>query len=188
MVDIGCNDGTLLDGYATDGGAFLGFDPSDVTRYAVEKGYEVVRDFFAGRARERYPDRRPRSSRASRCSTTSSRRVRRGHRPSLAEDGIWVIELHYLPDARANSFDAIVHEHLEYYSLAVIERLLGDAGLEVSRPAQRYQRRLDPALRRARAGARAAEDRAPAGSAGPRVEMALDSAEPYDAFRSTSSR
>ena len=51
---------------------------------------------------------------------------------ALAEGGIWVIELHYLPMMlAANAFDAIVHEHLEYYSLAVIERLIGEGGLEV---------------------------------------------------------
>ena len=51
---------------------------------------------------------------------------------SLAEEGVWVMELHYLPTMlETNSFDAIVHEHLEYYSLAVLERLLGESGLEV---------------------------------------------------------
>ena len=34
-------------------------------------------------------------------------------------------------DARDERFDTICHEHLEYYSLAVIERLLAEAGLEV---------------------------------------------------------
>src|SRR5688572_25732646 len=59
VVDIGCNDGTLFDGYVTRDLRFLGYDPSDVTRYAVEKGYEVVRDFFNARAlRQRYLDRR----------------------------------------------------------------------------------------------------------------------------------
>ena len=48
-----------------------------------------------------------------------------------------------------NSFDAIVHEHLEYYSLAVIERLLDEAGPRGRRRrAQRHQRRLDPAVHR----------------------------------------
>ena len=62
MVDIGCNDGTLLDGYSAEHVSFLGFDPSDVARYAVEKGYDVVNDFFSGPAlQRRYPDRRPRS-------------------------------------------------------------------------------------------------------------------------------
>jgi NDP-4-keto-2,6-dideoxyhexose 3-C-methyltransferase len=47
---------------------------------------------------------------------------------------VWVMELHYLPAMLdMNQFDAIVHEHLEYYSLAVIERLLGEAGLGVVR-------------------------------------------------------
>src|SRR5215207_7540683 len=50
VVDIGCNDGTLLDGYSSRQLRFLGFDPSDVTRYAIEKGYDVVRDFFSARA------------------------------------------------------------------------------------------------------------------------------------------
>jgi hypothetical protein len=55
---------------------------------------------------------------------------------ALAENGIWVIELHYLPTMlKANAFDAIVHEHLEYYTLAVIERLIGEGGLRSSRQA-----------------------------------------------------
>ena len=69
---------------------------------------------------------------------------------ALAEGGIWVIELHYLPTMlEANAFDAIVHEHLEYYSLAVIERLVGEGGLEViAGQTQRHQRRLDTPLHR----------------------------------------
>ena len=40
---------------------FLGIDPSDVTRYAVAKGYDVVNDFFATRAlAERFPNRKAR--------------------------------------------------------------------------------------------------------------------------------
>ena len=51
---------------------------------------------------------------------------------SLAEDGVWVVELHYLPlMLKLNAFDVIVHEHLEYYSLAVLELLFAEAGLEV---------------------------------------------------------
>ena len=65
VIDIGCNDGTLLDGYTDRGPAsYLGFDPSDVSRYAVEKGYDVVNDFFStsGCARRATPTRRRRSS------------------------------------------------------------------------------------------------------------------------------
>ena len=147
---------------------YLGFDPSDVARYAVEKGYDVVSDFFSPRrCEQRCPDQkakvdhehrdvlRPRGP-ARRSSPTSPR--------CLAEDGIWVMELHYLPlMLETNAFDAIVHEHLEYYSLAVLERLFGEEGLEVvDGRAQRHQRRLDPALhrpRRARTSARPSSSR-----------------------------
>jgi len=57
VVDIGCNDGTLLDGYQTEGLRYLSFDPSDVARYAIAKGYDVVNDFYSAQAlRQRRPD------------------------------------------------------------------------------------------------------------------------------------
>jgi C-methyltransferase-like protein/methyltransferase family protein/putative zinc binding protein len=137
IVDIGCNDGTLLDGYTAEHVRFLGFDPSDVTRYAVEKGYEVVRDFFSAEAlRRHHPDHRAKviTSIAMFYDLEDPTAFVRDVASSLSEDGIWVMELHYLLSMlEANSFDAIVHEHLEYYSLAVIERLLAEAGLEVIR-------------------------------------------------------
>ena len=112
-------------------------DPSDVTRYAVAKGYDVVNDFFSHAAlAERYPDRRARI-------ITSIAMFYDLERPTtfvadiaqaLAPDGIWVSEFSYMPTMLTmNSFDTICHEHLEYYSLAVIERVLATAGLEVVR-------------------------------------------------------
>jgi hypothetical protein len=135
VVDIGCNDGTLLDGYEAQGIDHLGFDPSDVSRYAVEKGYEVINDFFArGPLAERYPDRKAKviTSIAMFYDLEDPGAFVRDVAESLAEDGIWGMELHYLPlMLERNSFDAIVHEHLEYYSLAVLERLFAAAGMEV---------------------------------------------------------
>jgi hypothetical protein len=135
VVDIGCNDGTLFDGYAAQGLRYLGFDPSDVGKYAVEKGYTVIRDFYSAEGlRRRRPDQKAKA-------ITSIAMFYDLEHPAafvddvalaLAEGGIWVIELHYLPAMlAANAFDAIVHEHLEYYSLAVIERLVGEGGFEV---------------------------------------------------------
>jgi hypothetical protein len=137
VIDIGCNDGTLLDGYKASALKYLGFDPSDVSRYAIEKGYDVVRDFYSyEHLRQRHVDRKARI-------VTSIAMFYDLEYPcafveevsrALADDGVWVIELHYLPAMLdMNQFDAIVHEHLEYYSLAVIERLLADAGLTVVR-------------------------------------------------------
>jgi len=49
----------------------------------------------------------------------------------LADDGIWHFEQSYMPSMlRLNSYDTICHEHLEYYSLRVVERILAAAGLK----------------------------------------------------------
>jgi hypothetical protein len=137
VIDIGCNDGTLLDGYRTSDLRCLGFDPSDVGRYALAKGYEVVRDFYSyEQLRLRYSDQQARviTSIAMFYDLEYPRAFVADVARALADDGVWVIELHYLPSMLdMNQFDAIVHEHLEYYSLAVIERLLAEAGLGVVR-------------------------------------------------------
>jgi hypothetical protein len=134
VVDIGCNDGTLLDGYGAERLKYLGFDPSDVARYAVEKGYDVVRDFYSYELfRTRYADQKARviTSIAMFYDLEDPRAFVADVAAALAEDGVWVLELHYLPSMlERNQFDAIVHEHLEYYSLAVIERMLGEFGLQ----------------------------------------------------------
>jgi hypothetical protein len=55
-------------------------------------------------------------------------------RDVLAEDGIWIFEMSYMPTMLyKNSYDTICHEHLEYYSLAVVENILKRADLKLFR-------------------------------------------------------
>ncbi len=50
----------------------------------------------------------------------------------LDENGLWIIELSYLPTMlEQNSFDTVCAEHLEYYSLTSIEHILAKANMEV---------------------------------------------------------
>jgi hypothetical protein len=140
VLDIGCNDGTLLDGYqdadgSTTGVEYLGIDPSDVTRYAVEKGYTVVNDLFTKESFASVAgDRRAKiiTSIAMFYDLESPIAFSRDIAACLADDGVWVTEFSYMPTMlEMNSFDTICHEHLEYYSLAVIERVLTTAGFEI---------------------------------------------------------
>src|SRR5262249_48123391 len=56
----------------------------------------------------------------------------RGIGKLLAPDGIWILEMSYLPlMLLTNSFDTICHEHLEYYSLSVLESIMARVGLRV---------------------------------------------------------
>ena len=162
VIDIGCNDGTLFDGYATRNVRFLGFDPSDVTRYAIEKGYGVERDFFSARALERrYPDQRAKAitSIAMFYDLEDPAAFVRDVADSLAEDGVWVMELHYLPTM-------LEIERLRRDRPRAPRVLLARGDRAPARPgraerdgsgAQRRQRRLDPPVhlsRRAGAGRR----------------------------------
>jgi hypothetical protein len=195
VVDIGCNDGTLLDGYTIDGLRYLGFDPSDVARYAVEKGYDVVRDFYSYEAlSRRRPDQKAKviTSIAMFYDLEDPREFVADVAGALAADGVWVMELHYLPSMlEMNSFDAIVHEHLEYYSLAVIEKLLADAGLETVRAELNDINGGSIRLFIGLAGRReiAPEDATAVQALRIReFELALDSPAPYERFRESSEK
>ncbi len=189
VIDVGCNDGSLLDGYQTSNLKYLGFDPSDVGRYAVAKGYDVVRDFYSYELlRQRYVDQQARviTSIAMFYDLEYPREFVADIARALADDGVWVMELHYLPTMlEMNQFDAIVHEHLEYYSLAVIERLVGEAGLVVVRAELNGINGGSLRLFIRRAGRFEPEGRDENALQRIRIrefEMALDASEPYERF------
>jgi hypothetical protein len=195
VVDIGCNDGTLLDGYKTADLRHLGFDPSDQARYAVEKGYDVVRDFFSRDGlRARYADQQARviTSIAMFYDLEQPKLFVSDVAAALAEDGVWVIELHYLAMMlERNEFDVIVHEHLEYYSLAVVERLLGEAGLAVVRAELNEINGGSIRLFIRRAGRYAPEGDDARVLSDLRVkefEMALDAPDPYARFATAAAK
>ncbi len=136
VADIGCNDGTLLSFYHTSGLDRLGFDPADnVVRLARAKGLDVVPTFFSGDA-----FRRARPSKKAKA-VTSIAMFYDLEDPGefvgdvasiLADDGLWVIELSYLPFMLSNgSYDTVCHEHLEYYSLRQITWMLDRHGLKL---------------------------------------------------------
>ena len=53
-------------------------------------------------------------------------------RDCLAPDGVWHFEQSYMPSMlRSTAYDTVCHEHLEYYSLATVRRILDEAGLEL---------------------------------------------------------
>jgi hypothetical protein len=50
----------------------------------------------------------------------------------LADDGVWHFEQSYMPSMlRMNSYDTICHEHLEYYSLGVVQTIVDAAGMKI---------------------------------------------------------
>jgi NDP-4-keto-2,6-dideoxyhexose 3-C-methyltransferase len=138
VLDIGCNDGTLLESYRTPGVDRVGIDPSvNVAATARAKGIHVENDFFSAAAFQRArPGRRARvvTSIAMFYDLDEPNTFAADVRAILADDGIWAIELSYLPFMlERRSFDTICHEHLEYYALRQLEWIARQQNMQIHR-------------------------------------------------------
>ena len=136
IIDIGCNDGTLLKSYSVAGIGRFGIDPivgKFADHYPDDIG--IIEDFFGSAS----CDAALGGAKAKVITSISMfydlpdpnafvAAIARG----LADEGVWVLEQSYLPSMLAtNSFDTVCHEHLEYYALAQIEWLARAHGLRV---------------------------------------------------------
>lgn len=136
VVDIGSNDGTTLRAYATQGLRRIGIDPAGVkfTNYYSD-GLELIPEFFSADVlRRSIGGQRVRivSSIAMFYDLEDPRKFVREIEEILEPEGIWHFEQSYMPTMlRMNAYDTVCHEHLEYYSLTVVNRLLDEAGLKV---------------------------------------------------------
>jgi len=136
VLDIGCNDGTLLRSYGKKGIKLAGFEPAvNLLPYAEKGTTKIINDFFSSKEFKRHF----RNQKAK--IVTSIAMFYDLDEPNkfvadivecLDGAGVWVIQMSYLPSMlEQNAFDNICSEHLEYYSLASLERLLERHGLEV---------------------------------------------------------
>ncbi len=132
VLDIGCNDGTLL-GYYPKHFIKYGCDPSDVAQEV--KDATVVQDIFPSEELFRLLEGKKMdviTSIAMFYDLEDPVSFVKGISRFLSSQGVWVFEMSYMPRMLAlNSYDTICHEHLEYYSLAVLEKILGLGGMKV---------------------------------------------------------
>lgn len=133
VLDIGCNDGTLL-GYYPESFDKYGVDPSDVAQ-EIQKNITVVQDIFpSGELKNRLQDKQIDilTSIAMFYDLEDPIAFTQGIKDILSPEGIWVFEMSYMPTMlKMTSYDTICHEHLEYYSLAVIEYILKQAEMKI---------------------------------------------------------
>ncbi len=132
VLDIGCNDGTLLSYYPKN---FIkyGCDPSDVAQEVKEA--TVVQDIFPSEELFRMLEGKKLdviTSIAMFYDLEDPVSFVQGIKRFLASKGVWVFEMSYMPRMlELDSYDTICHEHLEFYSLAVIEKILAMGGMKV---------------------------------------------------------
>jgi len=136
VLDIGSNDCTLLKAFDATGIERIGIDPTGTKfKEFYPPDVKLVPDFFSAQA---YWSATKRPARI----VTSIAMFYDLDRPIdfarevasvLADDGIWHFEQSYMPSMlRTNSYDTICHEHLEYYSLQAVIRILDAADMLVA--------------------------------------------------------
>ena len=136
VVDIGCNDGTLLRSYKMKQLVLVGFEPAENLVAEARKGADwVFNEFFSAKAfKQKFGEKKAKvvTSVAMFYDLESPNRFVSDVAEILAPDGIWVVQQNYLATMlEQNGFDNIGHEHLEYYSLETMQYLLRRHGLEV---------------------------------------------------------
>ncbi|MDC3184596.1 class I SAM-dependent methyltransferase [Candidatus Pelagibacter sp.] len=134
VLDIGCNDGTLLSFYPKNFFKY-GIDPSQIIKKITDKKIKKIQDFFPPitKTNQLYKIKfNLITSIAMFYDLDDPNIFVKKIKLLLKEKGIWVFELSYLVDMlKLNSFDTICHEHLEYYSLHSLNFLMNKHNLKI---------------------------------------------------------
>lgn len=136
VVDIGSNDGTLLKGFKKQGMRVLGVEPTNIARFAVADGVDTIQGFFDENMAEEIVRQHGKAKLITATNMyahmASLGTVTRGIQKLLDDDGIFVIENHYLLNIIEQlQYDSIYHEHLRSYSLKPLVQLFGYYDLHV---------------------------------------------------------
>ncbi|GGS16360.1 class I SAM-dependent methyltransferase [Actinokineospora fastidiosa] len=137
IVELGCNDGTMLRVVAEAGVRHLGVEPSGaVADLAAAAGVRVRKDFFEeATAREIRAADGPADviyAANTLCHIPYMGSILRGVDALLADDGVFVFEDPYLGDiVERTSFDQIYDEHFFLFSARSVDEMARRHGLEL---------------------------------------------------------
>ena len=137
VIDIGCNDGTLLSGFRRYGVRVLGVDPAaNLAELARDSGIDRYVGFFSATS-AREIARRWGTAKVITATNTfphipELQDFVTGLKTALAPGGVFVIEAHYLVDLlEQGAFDTIYHEHVSYWALGPMLYLFDRAGMQI---------------------------------------------------------
>jgi NDP-4-keto-2,6-dideoxyhexose 3-C-methyltransferase len=136
VLDIGCNDGTMLEMYKQQGLVRVGFDPSLNLKRKEFPLFLFENDYFSAEAFTRGMG----DTKGAKIITAIAmfydlpdpNKFLSDVKSILTNDGIFVVQFtDLLSMFKLTAFDNICHEHLEYYKLSDIVRLANSNGFSV---------------------------------------------------------
>ncbi len=136
-LDIGSNDGFLLKCFQDLGGKILGVDPAkNIVRTANKSGIKTLPVFFdlavARKILKGYGQAGVITANNVLAHTDNLAGIIAGVKNLLHPNGVFIFEVQYLGDLiRNNEFDNTYHEHICYFSLTPLTKLLSQSGLQI---------------------------------------------------------
>ena len=136
VLDIGSNDGTLLNNFKVNKIKTLGVEPSQAGRIANRNGIETIIDYFNNNTVERILNKNQKPK-----IITATNVFAHIENPNLLiklvkkimnKNSVFITESHYLLSLiKTLQYDTIYHEHLRYYHLSSLVKLFNLNNLQV---------------------------------------------------------
>jgi hypothetical protein len=135
VCDIGSNDATLLNSYANSTLEKIGIDPTIIKyREYYKNDTLALADFFSAELYFKHFQKKAKvvTSVAMFYDLENPVQFAKDVHQILDDDGIWYFEQSYTPWVlRTGAFDTICHEHLEYYTLSTIKKILDLSNFDI---------------------------------------------------------
>lgn len=137
VMEAASNDGTALKEFRWQGTPVLGIEPAEnIAAEAIESGIPTIVDFFDARLAceicQQYGPARLFLARHVLAHVSDLQGFVQGIKHLLSDDGVAVIEVPHLAELHNYlQFDTIYHEHLSYFSAAVLRTLMAKFGLTI---------------------------------------------------------
>lgn len=134
LIDVGCNDGLLLEQCSSEKFEAIGLEPSEAGKIAIDKGYSVEQRFLTAESGKLTAEKYGSFDVVVVTNVLA-------HVPDIADfvqgisslldmGGFWVVEFPYVHDMLRNlTFDTIYHEHFSYLSISPLVKLFNKFNL-----------------------------------------------------------
>lgn len=136
-IDVGSNDGTLLQAFKNQGMEILGIDPAEtIAQEAIADGIPTIIDFLtpqlAQKVRQTHGKAQIVSCFNAFAHSDQLNELASSIRGLMAPDGIFIFEVQYLVDIVDKMLlGAIIHEHLSHHSVKPMSQFLKRNGMEL---------------------------------------------------------
>ena len=126
VLDIGCNDGSLLTFFKEKGALTFGMEPTDAYLDAVDKGHIIINDFLTIKSANEFVKTHGKCDFITFTNVFAHiedlNEVLEALKIILHQESVLIIENHYLGSiVKGNQFDTFYHEHPRTYSYKSFE-------------------------------------------------------------------